>query len=40
MYLHVRDTGHSFDFNNVQVLALEKFDKKRKFIESAYSSYN
>ena len=37
VYHHVRDTGHSFDFNNTRVLDVERMAYKRRYLESAYS---
>ena len=37
VYHHVRDTGHSFDFNNTCVLDVERMAYERRYLESAYS---
>jgi len=37
---HYKETSHEFDFDNTQILALERNDFRRKLIEGVYMQQN
>jgi len=37
---HFKETSHEFDFDNTQILALERNDFRRKLIEGVYMQQN